>query len=1474
MRRSVGLLIAGAVCLLLGAGCQPAKKDGDKPTPKDDDTKTELKTDDTKTAKPALATTDDGTKPGEKKVQPLVPAAQAPSASPRMPGQPVAEEMVKKTNSYYEGRIGRRIYIQVDKPLYKPGETIWIRTWDLRKRDLSAEGASAGIRYQLVSPRGAVVLRKRVKHENSMTTNDFVIPEGVKGGEYKIRAIALDGTKEEKPVIISTYEPPRVKKKLEFVRKAYGAGDTVSATIAVKRPTGEPLANHPLVAAVTLDGQDLPRVKLTTNDKGGGVVKFALPKVIELGDGLLTVLVEDGGVTESVSKRIPIVLKKVRFSLFPEGGKMVAGLPTRVYFSAKNTLGKPADVEGKIVDDHGNAVATFKSFFHGMGRFEFTPSTGRTYKAQITRPVGVKEQFSLPLAEDKGCVLNAYDDVDGQADALRVSVRCTDTRKVTVVGMLRENLVDAATVQVPEGEPAVVYLIHKDPKVNKAQGVVRVTVFDGEKNPLAERLVYRNRRSLLSVKVKPHKESYAPRDQVTLTVSTHDAAGKPVPAELALSVVDDTVVSFADDKTGHMLSRLYLEPEIPGKVEEPKKFFDLTDKKSGRALDLLVGTRGWRAFSWTTVFNPPPPMPITGAGYGSGAGQPKGGIIRRALGGLGLKGVGRGGGGAKRKRGRRPAMEEAEGQDDLVAAARPMPRAVKAPMAAPKPAAAPPAPADQPAGREQVVADPRPEPVVAARAARRRAPRRIMAQEPPAMDRVMANKQDKAMIAGKDKEWAKAEEKKRIAPAWAPVRVFPAPTYTADYSGPRTDFRETIFWNPKVATGKDGQATVSFYLSDAVTSFRVFSEGIGAGMAGRDESVVKSALPFSMAVKLPLEVSAGDQLNLPLTLTNETDRSLGVTVDAAFGELLKLDDAGHVNRSVELPAGERKTLMYPVKVTGVQGKSAVRIAAKAGTLSDEFTRTVTVVPVGFPQQISLSGQVKDQVKHEVDLGKAVPGSAVVSVRLYPSPVSSMLSGLDGMLRQPCGCFEQASSSNYPNVMIMRYLKEHNVDDPALLDRSGKLLDAGYRKLVGYESPKRGYEWFGGNPGHEALTAYGLLEFADMKAVFGSVDDTMIKRTAAWLKSRRDGKGGFKRNARALDSFGRASDEVTAAYIMYSLTEAGFVDGFDKEIDNVARLARSTKDAYILALSANTLLNLAKHKAAGKAAANRLAAMQDSSGAWTGADHSITRSSGQNLYVETTALSVMALLKADVAAGKVRNAMIWLVKNRGGYGRWGATQATVLGLKAMAAYARASRKTRHPGTVVIKVGGKVVGKMDYQAGRREPMLFEGLGKHFGEGKNELVISHDGKGELPYSVAATFRSAKPASSPDCVVGLITELKKSAVKMGENVRLTATVKNTTDRGQPMTLVRVGLPGGLTFQTWQLKELRDKKLIAFYETRAREVILYLRQLKPGESRALPLDLVATVPGSYTGPASSAYLYYTDDQKVWTDPAKFTVSR
>ena len=172
------------------------------------------------------------------------------------------------------------------------------------------------------------------------------------------------------------------------------------------------------------------------------------------------------------------------------------------------------------------------------------------------------------------------------------------------------------------------------------------------------------------------------------------------------------------------------------------------------------------------------------------------------------------------------------------------------------------------------------------------------------------------------------------------------------------------------------------------------------------------------------------------------------------------------------------------------------------------------------------------------------------------------------------------------------------------------------------------------------------------------------------------------------------------------------------------------------------------------------------------------------------------------------------------------------------------------------------------------MIKNLGPQFVAGNNAVKLVHTGEGELPYSMTVAFRTQMPANGPKVVVDLTTSIERDRLKMGETVRVVAKVTNKTGQGQPMTLVRVGIPGGTTFQNWQLKELMEKKLIAFYETRPREVILYFRQLEPNAVKEIPIDLVCVVPGQYTGPASNAYLYYTNDQKVWADPLKVTITR
>ena len=507
-----------------------------------------------------------------------------------------AARLDKAITSYYATADHRRTYIQTDKPLYQPGETVWFRA-DVRPAKTMVGGPPMGVTMQLLSPRGAIVATKRVLAQNGVARNDFALGDEIEGGEYTLQLTADAGGTDTKKIIVNTYEAPRLMKTLELLRKAYGEGDQVTAAIEIKRTTGEVFADRAVTGVVTIDDAEVARLPLKTDKDGKALARFQLPAKIARGDGFLTILVEDGGVTESIQKRIPIVMKTLQLAVFPEGGELVEGLPGRVYFMAKTTIGKPADIEGKVVDDRGQLVTDLRSIHDGMGRFELTPEAGRTYHLEITKPVNIVTQATVPAAKRDGCVLRSVD--QRGADVVRIATLCKTKRTVVVEATLRDNRLAGGSFEVDAGAPAVVEL----PITSRAQGAVRVTLFSSKHEPLAERLVYHKGASL-KVTVTADKKAYAPRDQVKLRVRTTDARNRPVKASLGLAVVDDTVLSFADDKSAKIMAHIYLEPELGATaadpIEEPNYYF--SDKPdAAAAMDALLATRGYRKFEWRQV---------------------------------------------------------------------------------------------------------------------------------------------------------------------------------------------------------------------------------------------------------------------------------------------------------------------------------------------------------------------------------------------------------------------------------------------------------------------------------------------------------------------------------------------------------------------------------------------------------------------------------------------------------------------------------------------------------------------------------------------------------------------------------------------------------------------------------------------------------------------------------------------------------
>ncbi len=710
---------------------------------------------------------------------------------------------------------------------------------------------------------------------------------------------------------------------------------------------------------------------------------------------------------------------------------------------------------------------------------------------------------------------------------------------------------------------------------------------------------------------------------------------------------------------------------------------------------------------------------------------------------------------------------------------------------------------------------------------------------------------------------------------------------------PRSDFAETLLWKPALVIPADGKATVSFDLCDSVAAFEVLAVGHTLdGRIGSVTTLIESKLPFTLEPKVPIEIGSSDRIDLPVALANNTPTERSVNLGMTTKGLKLLGGESQQSLIVKGNDGTRRLFAFRPEI--LDGEANLTFTGQAAPFAaDAITRKVRVVPDGFPVVGSKSDLLERTAVNEIELPKTwVKGTLKCRVDVYPSTLATLTKGLESLLREPNGCFEQTSTSNYPNLLILDYLKESDQARPEIEARARDLMARGYQKLTSFECPKtaantrQGYEWFGAPDGaHEALTAYGLLQFRDMSRVY-KVDPAMLERTREYLLASRDGKGGFKRNTRALDTFGRAPDNITNAYIVWAITESGKEDDVTTELNALHAQAKTSKDAYFLALVANALLNRNRTDDA-IVLLKTIVSLQKDDGHLDAEKTSITGSGGRDLQIETTGLATLGWLKAnrpELFTPSVEKAVKWIGQQRGGYGGFGSTQSTILALKALIAHARANKKAPDAGELSLLVGDVRVSNLKFPAGAQDALTIElpDAEKYLKEGKNTVRVEMSGKNSFPYTLSWSYQTLTPVSAEGCAVRVSTKLDKAAAGEGDAVNLTVTLENVSGKGQGMALAVVGIPAGLTLpeDLKQLKEharLRENEtkpgLIGAFEVRPRELILYWRDLAPGQKIEVPVALTCRIPGEYRGPASRAYLYYNADHKHWVEPLEVKIA-
>jgi hypothetical protein len=265
--------------------------------------------------------------------------------------------------------------------------------------------------------------------------------------------------------------------------------------------------------------------------------------------------------------------EKIHMEVFPEGGILVAGVQNTVAFRAVNKDRQPVTLKAQLLKD-GSSVLDLETRYPGMGLFRFIPEANAVYTIRyegdaLKMPSVVTDAIALHLqGNGNDSLIFKITTPHPKMQPVLLRVQTRGAMQVIAAGMLKDSLL----IKIP--------IAHMPP------GVAEATLFDDKLHSLASRLVYLHPDKKLHIRFSQLKETYGPKEPVTLKISTTDAEGRPVATALSLRVYDRL---FNNRKnTRDILNYYYLSTQLRDTLYDPSYYFDTAHIDRKEALDVLL----------------------------------------------------------------------------------------------------------------------------------------------------------------------------------------------------------------------------------------------------------------------------------------------------------------------------------------------------------------------------------------------------------------------------------------------------------------------------------------------------------------------------------------------------------------------------------------------------------------------------------------------------------------------------------------------------------------------------------------------------------------------------------------------------------------------------------------------------------------------------------------------------------------------
>ena len=250
---------------------------------------------------------------------------------------------------------GTLVFVETDKPIYKPGQTIHIRTLTL---DPELKPAGGTVSVEALDAKGLKVFKKDVpSDEYGMGALDLPLSPEPNLGTWKLTAL-LGKRTAQIDVRVERYVLPKYEVTVDLPKDWVLASDRIKGTVGAEYSYGKPVKGELVIKASRYVGtwQEFANATKTIDGK----VDFDLPPVRYvagapgakgLGNVQLDVTVRETGTgyEEKTSRLIAIAQSPVTLSLIPDSVSFKPGLPLGLLVVAETPDRKPVDADVQLV---------------------------------------------------------------------------------------------------------------------------------------------------------------------------------------------------------------------------------------------------------------------------------------------------------------------------------------------------------------------------------------------------------------------------------------------------------------------------------------------------------------------------------------------------------------------------------------------------------------------------------------------------------------------------------------------------------------------------------------------------------------------------------------------------------------------------------------------------------------------------------------------------------------------------------------------------------------------------------------------------------------------------------------------------------------------------------------------------------------------------------------------------------------------